>query len=186
MDKITDALRSLPKEAKEQLAMDLALKGYNIEKHLSTLGKYAKKTIARYIALYQENLNYMEPRPLDNTGCKHSPGPWELEDLGSGAEDYRILCGEPDEYGAYLGHQEFTFCLDGLEGAQLEEAIANLRLMSFAPELLEALETAISTLWFWINIAQSEGKPDILIKGSREHAEGLEKLVAQVKSSEWY
>ena len=67
---------------------------------------------------------------------KHTTGDWTLE-KGHYEGHYLIVCGESN-----YCHEYFEFELDSMDGEQLEEAVANLRVMAAGFDMLEALELA--------------------------------------------
>lgn len=68
---------------------------------------------------------------------KHTPGPWKVSGTERGDEYRSVILGGP--HNATVAHADLLFYSD------LDECEANARLISAAPELLEAL-TAIMTI----------------------------------------
>lgn len=81
---------------------------------------------------------------------KHSPGPWEASRWESFPPDNHW----PGEIVAANGQRVFAgpFSFHALRGGSDEEAIANARLISAAPELLEACRVAVDA--FRENLAE--------------------------------
>lgn len=91
---------------------------------------------------------------------KHTPGPWRVTSPNAG-EGYNVFAGEKE----YIGHTVGYYPRQGSNERTLsrEEAEANARLISLAPELLAQLESTLD--WYQCNCGQPkcEGNCDFAI-----------------------
>lgn len=73
--------------------------------------------------------------------AKHTPGPWMYSGAGSIKRDYTAIgCTDGETIATAWGHSNSGFFVSE------EEKEANARLIAAAPELLEALQEAISLI----------------------------------------
>jgi len=82
---------------------------------------------------------------------KHTPGPWILDLEPDDLEpEHAMICmatSIEDRASFLLQHRlDVDDYVDILDGEQLEEAVANLRLMAAAPTILDAAEEAMHAL----------------------------------------